>query len=840
LEEKRSDNEPFALNRAVTDPQPDLALPQPTRQPPASLGPRSSLPRAPLDTAVHQCVILSSLQSPVSSLQSPVSFVSEAYAADVQYVYDDLGRLSAVVNATSNEAAIYQYDAVGNLLGITRQPASTLTILNFTPKSGLVGTSVTIAGLGFSPTATQNTVTFNGMPTTVSSATATQLVVTVPTGATTGTIAVTTPSGLATSSSPFTVTSGGSTTAAPTITNFTPTVGAPGTPVTITGSNFATPAGDNRVLFHTAQAVTNTAAPTSLTTSVPTVATSGPIAVTTPAGQGMSAADFFVPPAPYTASAVAVATRLTFGQSQPVTLSTANTIALLLINGTAGHRIGVNITNVTLSSSTVSITNPYGQVVASATVTTAGAFVESPLLLLSGTYTISVIPVGTATGGMTVTPHDIVDLTGTITSGSVTTMNLTNPGQQARFMFTVTAGQRASVQVANSTFSNCANERFFFREPDSTPWIEVGVFLGFPEYTTIGGTLCPNIFMDAKVFQQAGTYQLVIDPTAMTTGQITLTLQVFNDVTVPVSFGTATTVTTTMPGQNAKLTFAGTVGQRVLVHINTAAVTGGYSITNPDGTNLVGSSMSTGAYLDTRVLPQTGTYTVLLDPTGIAVGAVTLTVYNVPADVTGTITPGTARTTTIPTPGQAARLTFAGTAGQRASVRVTSTTISSGSVFIVKPDGTSLAGIAIATGYLDAITLPVTGTYAVVVDPASIHTGQATMTLYVFADVTGTLTINGAAVTVTTTMPGQRGLLALAGTANQLVTIRLTGNTMGGVSIVLRRPDGTVMVSTGSNGTSFNMPQQTLAVAGTYTVEVDPNNPLPINTGSLTVAVTSP
>lgn len=274
-------------------------------------------------------------------------FVNTAHAGNVQYVYDDLGRLSAVVDSATNEAALYQYDAVGNLLGIVRQPASTLAILNFTPKSSPVGTTVSIAGIGFSPTATQNTVTFNGTGAAVSAATATQLVVTVPTGATTGPIVVTTPSGSATSGAPFTVTSGGSTIAAPTITSFTPTLGAPGTSVSISGSDFVTPAGENRILFHTAQATTNTATPTSLTTSVPAAATSGPISVTTPAGQGVSTADFFVPPAPYTAAAVAVATRLIFGQSQTVTLTTANTIALLLINATAGHRIGVNITNVT-------------------------------------------------------------------------------------------------------------------------------------------------------------------------------------------------------------------------------------------------------------------------------------------------------------------------------------------------------------------------------------------------------------------------------------------------------------------------------------------------------------
>lgn len=41
-------------------------------------------------------------------------------AGDVNYVYDALGRLVAVIDP-SGDTATYQYDAVGNLLGITRQ-----------------------------------------------------------------------------------------------------------------------------------------------------------------------------------------------------------------------------------------------------------------------------------------------------------------------------------------------------------------------------------------------------------------------------------------------------------------------------------------------------------------------------------------------------------------------------------------------------------------------------------------------------------------------------------------------------------------------------------------------
>ena len=80
----------------------------------------------------------------------------------------------------------------------------------------------------------------------MTSASLTQLVVTVPSGATTGPIAVTTPTGSATSSTSFTVTTGGPL-GPPTITSFTPTIGTMGTTVTITGTNFELIPANNKI-----------------------------------------------------------------------------------------------------------------------------------------------------------------------------------------------------------------------------------------------------------------------------------------------------------------------------------------------------------------------------------------------------------------------------------------------------------------------------------------------------------------------------------------------------------------------------------------------------------------
>jgi YD repeat-containing protein len=130
-----------------------------------------------------------------------------AQSSPVQYFYDDLGRLVKVVDQNGNMAT-YSYDAVGNLLAITRSalPGSGgLAVLNFTPQQGPVGATVTIQGQGFSTTPGADTVQFNGVAATVTAATSSTLTVTVPASATTGPISVTVGGVTATTSNSFTV-----------------------------------------------------------------------------------------------------------------------------------------------------------------------------------------------------------------------------------------------------------------------------------------------------------------------------------------------------------------------------------------------------------------------------------------------------------------------------------------------------------------------------------------------------------------------------------------------------------------------------------------------------------
>ena len=166
---------------------------------------------------VGTVLLLLNLCTPVLAQQSP----------GIQYVYDDLGRLSKVIDPAGNVAE-YVYDAVGNILEIRRSTLTGLALLNFTPPRGPVGTRVTIQGQGFSAVPAENQVGFHGALAPVLSATNTQLVVTVPPGATTGPITVTVAGNTATSARNFTV--------PPSITAINPTLA-------LAGSTTAGPAG---------------------------------------------------------------------------------------------------------------------------------------------------------------------------------------------------------------------------------------------------------------------------------------------------------------------------------------------------------------------------------------------------------------------------------------------------------------------------------------------------------------------------------------------------------------------------------------------------------------------
>ncbi len=771
-------------------------------------------------------------------LVSGLSWDPVAQAGSVSYVYDDLGRLLAVVNGTTGQAAIYQYDAVGNLLGITTQAASAISILNFTPKSGPVGTAVTISGTGFSATANQNTVKFNGTTATVTSATTTQLVVTVPTGATTGPISITVGLASATSTTSFSVTTS-ATQGAPTITSFTPTIGMLGTPITINGANFeATPA-DNWVHFNTALADVASATTSVLTTAVPPWTGSGHIAVTTSRGQATASNYFFFVPPPFTPADVLLTDQMAFGDTKTVTINTANKIALILFEAAFHQRFSVKMTNLMVNGApssnlgTIYYVDSTGFVYTSSAISFEGEISGPRTVTAGGTQTMVVDPAGTNVGSVTLTLYDVPPdpVVPIIPNGPPATVTNTAPGQGSRFTFSGTAGQRVSL-IENTTVS-CGPGGVALLNPDGTVLSSFG--------------LCSNQWIEPQTLPQTGIYTFFID-NAYLTGSTTFTLyDVPPDITGPITpDGAPVTFTNTAPGQNGKLTFTGTAGQRVAVQISSVTgFLGAYLwLYKPDGTNLGNPvCLCNFSFFDTVTLPVTGTYTLLLDPGAAEIGQATVKLITVPPDLASTITSNGASVPLSLAAGQNANVTFSGTAGQSVSLGVSSVTIGDPNtglqVGVLNPDGVSLVlpmTSIPAAGQAFDLQLPATGVYTIVVDPTGLAPDSLTLTLS--PDQTGTLTLGSASVLVTLNRPGQNARRTFTTTqANQQVTVRITHSTIPGITVSLRNASGAVLTSTTSNTAGFNLAQQTLSTVGTYTVFIDPPG---ISTGTLKVQVTSP
>lgn len=188
-----------------------------------------------------------------------------------------------VASLTGDDNGIYMFMAK-----YSQATLSGLTIQGFSPQGGRADNLVVIHGTNFSPVKANNIVKFNGVVATVVNATSTALEVKVPAGITSGKISVTVGTQTVTSTQDFYL--------LPEVASFTPTKGAEGTIVTITGNDFSSTAADNVVKFNGTIAKVNKASATSLEVQVPTNATTGKISLTVNNRTITSQDDFTVSP----------------------------------------------------------------------------------------------------------------------------------------------------------------------------------------------------------------------------------------------------------------------------------------------------------------------------------------------------------------------------------------------------------------------------------------------------------------------------------------------------------------------------------------------------------------
>jgi hypothetical protein len=223
------------------------------------------------------------------------------------------------------------------------------TITSITPPTGKTGATITINGTNFSTVATNNVVKLGGVQATVTSATATKLMVTVPAGAKTGKITLSVLGGTTISGPVFTYIPPVS------ISAITPATGKAGAMVTITGTSFSTVKTSNVVKFGGVAATVLTATATKLTVTVPAGAKTGAITIAVSGGTVITGPVFTViEPAPTITS---------------ITPATGKTGDVVTINGTNFSTVktsnvvkfgGVAATIATATATKLTVTVPAG------------------------------------------------------------------------------------------------------------------------------------------------------------------------------------------------------------------------------------------------------------------------------------------------------------------------------------------------------------------------------------------------------------------------------------------------------------------------------------------------
>jgi YD repeat-containing protein len=754
--------------------------------------------------------------------------IGKAAADSAQYFYDPAGRLIAVVDPV-NGSAQYNYDAVGNILSVVRKSITDIMVAQTSPSGGPAGTVVTVYGTGFGTTS-DTTVSFNGQAATPTAVSATQITVAVPSGATTGPVSVTSPAGTAASVANFAV----QTTAAPTISGVSPGQIDQGSTITVSGSGFDPTPGNNKVFVNGRYARVSAATASSLTAVVPAL-TSGRVTVTTANGSATNTSYLVVPPLPYLASSIGAVVNSAIGSSPTVSLGTAGQIGLILFDATAGQRVAIKVASSSFGSATLALYGPDGAQIGPSTGIATNTFFSSQLLSLAGTYTVVIAPGSSSTGSATINLLSPPDVTATIAAnGTAVSLTTTQAGQRMVLTFSGTAAQRVFLtsQVGSGLTSGCS--LLSIVHPDGVSQLFRNEC--FNSSSNYSGDL---------ILPVTGTYTIVFNPNGTTIGTATFTLyNVPPDLTGTISANaTPVSLTTTTPGQNMSLTFTGTAGQKVFLYAQfSSAMTPGcgpLTILNPDGaTQLYYNSCfnySTN-YTGVLVLPAAGTYTIQYRSAKADTGTATFTLYNVPPDVTGTISANaTATSFTTTAPGQNINVTFTGTAGQRVFLYAqfaSGMVPGCGPLTIYDPDGTtqlySNGCFNYATNYTGLLVLPAAGTYTISRGAEASDTGTATYTLYDETDASASITPGGGSVSLTTTAPGQAMDLTFSGTAGRRISLLTqvgSSLTSGCSPLTIVQPDGTTQLFSNncfnysSNFTGV-LPQP---VSGSYTISFKPN-----------------
>jgi RHS repeat-associated protein len=380
----------------------------------------------------------------------------------------------------------------------------------------------------------------------------------------------------------------------------------------------------------------------------------------------------------------------------------------LHFTGTAGQNLGLGLTGLTAAPPSIRVIVPDGTV---KSVPAADTY-DLGVLKATGLYTVVIGWTGSASSKVYLS--QALDVGTLVTTGTGPTVT-PRPGQNIVGRFAGTAGQRISLGVAANSGTSY-------------------LFTAYKPDNSVLKIWASSTDVDLPALPAAGTYRIQVDPIRQYSAPTTLTLSQAADAGTAAVDGPATTINVTRLGQNAVFRLSGMAGERLGVGVTGGTFPGyGYvRIVAPDGNQLANPPYialhgTVGAPLP--VLPLTGTYVIMVDPTDGATGTATLLISK--AVDGGTLTAsGPASSAAITRTGQDAVWKFTGTSGATLQLGVIAAQTLAYYLTVYAPDGSTLTEIGTrGTGNLPLPALPAAGSYTVVVAPLGGATGTVTMSL---------------------------------------------------------------------------------------------------------------
>lgn len=574
---------------------------------------------------------------------------------------------------------------------------------------------------------------------------------------------------------------------------FTPSHGAVGTSVTISGQGFSATGADDTVKFNGTVATVTAATATTLSTSVPDGATTGTISVTVGTATATSMDIFTVDatgqPPVVTSFSPTIASPGTVVTVTGQNLDPVPKQSFPAIGGTKAYATSASQTQVVFSvpfdacSAPVSITTPFGT--------------------------------GVSSSSLIVTPAGInVAQVGVRKSISVgASIPLSVPANQYGLVqFNATTGSYLSFQASNGV--NSSNQVNYQIYNACNQKIMTSSYF----YESGGSIHLPKI-------PATGAYFIWFNSTAAT--NFTLALQ--SDPLLPLN--QVKSVSTAVLGQTQRVLFGGLTGQSLDFQIESqsTAPSGApvmYNVNAPDGSQIFTYTDSTGPGEEwISNLPSTGTYSILVapNPTATVISQIELN------DTVANIKPG-------------GSLNLNATAGEHDPIYVSFNITSGGNYGLginnlnVSPDSSIGVGVYDSNNmYLNGgscfvsdggcgVDLPnlAVGSYHALLTPPGNDTIKGVVTLT--KDASGTLILNSPE-SINLATRGQAGTYKFNGTKGQVVALNVSNpatNPSGNlITYTITAPDGT-QYSYYLNSSSFTLDLGSLLQSGTYSVHIVP------------------